>query len=143
MAEEAVSDFRDVLSRFRSFFKSLTLAKKVVLFSAVAVVLVGMASSMYVASRDSWTPLFSGISNEDAARIKAKLDENQIPVLVGPGGGSIFVPTGWVDKARLTLAQERVSTCLSGRGPAGRQIFSSRSRAESPWRASRGAWSTS
>ena len=109
MAEESANSFRDITSQFQNFFNSLTTAKKIVLFSALAVVMLGMISLVYVASRQSWTPLYTGISNEDAAQIKEKLDQNQIPVLVGPGGRSILVPTGSADEARLTLARERVT----------------------------------
>ena len=108
MAEESAGNFRDVIGQFQNFFQSLSLAKKVILFAALGVVLIGMVSLVYVANRQSWTPLFSGISAEDAAQVKDKLDQNQIPVLVGPGGRSILVPTGQADEARIVLAKERV-----------------------------------
>lgn len=108
MAEETAGSMRDVVSQFQTFFQSLTVAKKAILFSVLAVVLVGMVSLIYVANRESWVPLYSGISNEDAAIIKEKLDKSQIPVLVGPGGRSILVPTEMADDARLLLAKERV-----------------------------------
>ena len=109
MAEETATGFRDVVGQFRTFFESLTIAKKVILFAIVTVVLLGMVGLLYVANRESWTPIFSGISNEDAAIIKEKLEKNQIPVLVGPGGRSILVPTGRADESRIVLAQERVT----------------------------------
>ena len=109
MAEEGAMGFRDVVGQFRAFFDSLTIAKKVILFTVLAIVLLGMVSLLYVANRESWTPIFSGISNEDAAVIKEKLEKNQIPVLVGPGGRSILVPTGRADESRLVLAKERLS----------------------------------
>ena len=108
MAEESVGSFRDVFTQFQSFFESLTTAKRIVLISVLAVVLIGMVSLIYLANRESWVPLYSGISNEDAAIIKEKLDKGQIPVLVGPGGRSILVPTGMADNARISLARERV-----------------------------------
>ncbi|MCZ6533213.1 MAG: flagellar basal-body MS-ring/collar protein FliF [SAR324 cluster bacterium] len=108
MAEETANNFRDIVAQFQNFFENLTIAKRVILFSVLAVVLIGMMSLIYVANRESWTPLFSGISVEDAAQVKEKLDQGQIPVLVGPGGRSILVPTGMADEARILLAQERV-----------------------------------
>lgn len=109
MAEETTGGVREAVVQFQSFFESLTLAKKAVLFSVLAVVLLGMVSLIYMAQRDSWTPLYSGISNEDAAIIKEKLDQAQIAVLVGPGGRSILVPADRADEARLVLARERVT----------------------------------
>jgi len=75
----------------------------------IAVVLVGMASLIYVSNRETWTPLYTNIDAEDTATVKEKLDANQIPVLVGPGGRSLMVPSHMADEARIVLAKERVS----------------------------------
>jgi flagellar M-ring protein FliF len=111
MAEETLSpaSVREVLGQFQSFFQTLTVAKKATLFAVLAVVLAGMAALVYLANRESWAPLYSNVSNEDAAVIKEKLDKAQIPVQIGPGGRSILVPTGRADEARLALARERVT----------------------------------
>jgi flagellar M-ring protein FliF len=109
MAEEATQSMRDVVGQFQAFFNSLTLAKRIVLFAVLAVVLAGMVGMIYVANRETWTPLYTNITPEDAAIVKEKLDKSQIPNQVGPGGTSILVATNRVDEARLTLARERVS----------------------------------
>ena len=109
MAEDSGNAIRELRSQFQNFFNSLSVGRKVILFAVLGSVLLGMASLIYVANRESWTPLYSNISNEDAGAIKAKLDKNQIPVLVGPGGRSLLVPTSQADEARIVLAQERVT----------------------------------
>lgn len=109
MAEESANTVRDVAAQFQTFFDSLTFAKKAVLFSVIAVVLLGLAALIYVANREAWTPLYSNISTEDAALIKEALDNAQIPVLIGPGGRSLLVPSDRVDEARLALASERIT----------------------------------
>ena len=109
MAEESANTVRDVAAQFQSFFDSLTFAKKAVLFSVIAVVLLGLAALIYVANREAWTPLYSNISTEDAALIKEALDNAQIPVLIGPGGRSLLVPSNRADEARLALASERIT----------------------------------
>lgn len=109
MAEESANTVRDVAAQFQTFFDSLTFAKKAVLFSVIAVVLLGLAALIYVANRDAWTPLYSNISTEDAALIKEALDNAQIPVRIGPGGRSLLVPSNRVDEARLALASERIT----------------------------------
>ncbi|MBI3991925.1 MAG: flagellar M-ring protein FliF [Candidatus Lambdaproteobacteria bacterium] len=109
MAEDSGNVIRDLRTQFQSFFNSLSVGRKVILFAVLGSVLLGMVTLIYVANRQSWTPLYSNISNEDAGAIKEKLDKNQIPVLVGPGGRSLLVPTGRADEARIVLAQERVS----------------------------------
>lgn len=109
MAEESANTVRDVAAQFQTFFDSLTFAKKAVLFSVIAVVLLGLAALIYVANREAWTPLYSNISTEDAALVKEALDNAQIPVLIGPGGRSLLVPSDRVDEARLALASERIT----------------------------------
>lgn len=109
MAEERAASMREVLGQFQTFFQSLSLTKRIILFSVIGVVLLGMVGLIYMANRESWTPLYSNISTEDAAAIKEKLDANQVPVLVGAGGRSLMVPTHQADEARIVLARERVS----------------------------------
>ncbi|MBI4083389.1 MAG: flagellar M-ring protein FliF [Candidatus Lambdaproteobacteria bacterium] len=109
MAEDNANVLHDVRTQFQGFFESLTLAKKITLFAILAVVLMGMATLIYVANREAWVPLYSNISTEDAALVKEKLNQNQIATLVGAGGRSILVPAGKADDARLVLARERVS----------------------------------
>jgi len=111
MAEETLSpaSVRGVVGQFQTFFQGLNVARRVAMFSVLALVLAGMATLVYLANRETWTPLYNNVSNEDAAVIKEKLDKSQIPVQIGPGGRSILVPTGSADEARLALARERVT----------------------------------
>ena len=109
MAEERANPVRDVATQFRAFFDSLSFGKRAILFSVILVVLIGLASLIYVSNRETWTPLYSNVSPEDAAIVKEKLDQKQIPTLVGPGGRSILVPSNQADEARIALARERVT----------------------------------
>ena len=109
MAEERANPVRDVANQFKGFFDNLSLTRRIILFAVIAVVLAGLASLIFVANRETWAPLYSNISNEDAAIVKEKLDKAQIPTLIGPGGRSILVPAGRADDARIALAREHVS----------------------------------
>ncbi len=109
MAEERANPVRDVVAQFKAFFDGLSLTRRIILFAVIAVVLAGLTSLILVANRETWTPLYSNISNEDAAIVKEKLDKSQIPTLVGPGGRSILVPSNRADEARIALAHEHVS----------------------------------
>jgi flagellar M-ring protein FliF len=109
MAEETGNVLGDIRAQFQSFFESLSLSKRIALFSILGVVLIGMIALIYVANRETWVPLYSNISPEDAATVKQALEKNQISVLVGPGGQSVLVPSDRADEARLVLAGERVS----------------------------------
>lgn len=109
MAEDRGNFVGDIRSQFQGFFDSLSMGRRILLFAVLGSVLLGLVVLIYVANRDSWTPLYTNISNEDAGIIKEALDKNQIPVLVGPGGRSLLVPSNLADEARIVLAQEKVS----------------------------------
>ena len=109
MAEDRGNFVGDLRTQFQGFFDSLSMGRRILLFGVLGSVILGMVLLIYVANRESWTPLYSNISNEDAGVIKEKLDQNQIPVLVGPGGRSLLVPSNMADEARIALAQEHVS----------------------------------
>ncbi len=109
MAENISQETRTVVNQFQVFFQSLSMLRKVVLASVLGVVLLGLATMIYFANRQTWAPLYSNISHEDTALIQEKLEQSQIPVLVGPGGSSVLVPAGQADEARIVLARERVT----------------------------------
>ena len=109
MAEENATSIRDISSQFQNFFQTLSVARRLILLSIVSIVLLGLVALIVVTNQETWVPLYSNISNEDAAIIKEKLDQNQIPVQVGPGGRSILVRSDLADEARLALARERVT----------------------------------
>ena len=109
MAEENANSIRDISSQFQNFFQTLSVARRLILLSIVSIVLLGLVALIVVTNQETWVPLYSNISNEDAAIIKEKLDQNQIPVQIGPGGRSILVRSDLADEARLALARERIS----------------------------------
>ena len=109
MAEENANSIRDISSQFQNFFQTLSVARRLILMAIVAIVLFGLVALIFVANQETWSPLYTNISNEDAAIVKEKLDQNQIPVQIGPGGRSILVRSDLADEARLALARERVT----------------------------------
>ena len=109
MAAEQANILQDVRLQFQDFFGSLSLGKRITLLGALAVILIGMVSLIIVANRPSWAPLYTNLDPADAALIVEKLQENQIPYLLAPGGRGVLVDPQMVDQARLTLARERVS----------------------------------
>ena len=109
MAEENATSIRDISSQFQNFFQTLSVARRLILLSIVSIVLLGLVALIVVTNQETWVPLYSNISNEDAAIIKEKLDQNQIPVQIGPGERSILVRSDLADEARLALARERIS----------------------------------
>ena len=108
MAEQTDA-LADVRLQFQDFFGSLSLAKRITILVALGIVLIGMVSMIFVANQPSWAPLYSNMEPGDAAAIVEKLQENQIPYLIAPGGRTIMVEPHKVDQARLILAKEKVT----------------------------------
>jgi flagellar M-ring protein FliF len=121
MAEQAApTNFvNDLQNQFQDFFQALTTAKKVFLFSCLGAVLVGLVSFVYFSQQETWAPLISGISQQDAGNIVRKLDELNIEYILQPGGNTILVPASQVDKVRLDIAASGVQMG----GIAGLEIF--------------------
>ena len=126
MAEQA-GTLADVRFQFQDFFGSLSLSKRITILVALGVILIGMVSLIFVANRTSWAPLYSNMEPGDAAVIVEKLQENQIPYLLAPGGRTIMVEPHKVDQARLILAKEKVSP---GSGVGFLDLFSTPSLGE-------------
>ena len=126
MAEQA-GVLSDVRFQFQDFFGALSLPKRITILVALGIILIGMISMIFVANRPSWAPLYSNVEPGDAAAIVEKLQENQIPYMLAPGGRTVMVEPHRVDQARLTLAKEKV---LPGSGVGFLDLFSTPSLGE-------------
>ncbi len=124
---EPTSVLSDVRLQFQDFFGALSLPKRITILAALGIILIGMVSMIFVANRSSWAPLFSNVEPGDAAAIVEKLQENQIPYMLAPGGRTIMVEPHRVDHARLTLAKEKV---LPGSGVGFLDLFATPSLGE-------------
>lgn len=119
MAAQSANVFTEISTQFQSFFQTLTLPKKMVLFASLAVVLIGMIAMVYFSQQTTWTPLVSGLSPQDTALITQKLDELQVEYVIQPGGGGVLVPATQLDQARLDIAASN----LQMGGTVGFEIF--------------------
>lgn len=118
---------RDLRQQFQNFFSSLSIAKRITMVSVLAVIVLGMGLLIVISNREVWSPLYSGLEPGDASMIVQKLQDNQIPFSLAPGGRTVMVPAKMVDQARLTLAQEKV---LPGSGVGFLDLFSTSSLGE-------------
>jgi len=121
MAEQvAPTNFiQDLQNQFQGFFQALTTAKKIFLFSCLGAVLVGLVAFVYFSQQETWAPLISGITQQDAGNIVRKLDELNVEYILQPGGNTILVPASQVDKVRLDIAASGIQMG----GIAGLEIF--------------------
>ncbi len=119
MAEQAADLVTSFQVQFQNFFQSLNTSKKIFLFSALGSVLVGLFAFVYFSQQVTWSPLISGVTQQDAGNIVRKLEEMNIEYVLQPGGGTILVPANSVDKVRLEIA----SSGMQMGGIVGLEIF--------------------
>ena len=107
------------VSQLLKGFNALTPSKKMVVLIATAVSLLSIWSLVFFVNQQEYRVLFSNLSNEDAGKIIARLDEQKIPYKLSPTGDSIRVPSQKVSELRLDLA----SSGLPQGGAVGFEIF--------------------
>lgn len=96
------------LSSLQRAWGNLTPAQQRVLIGMGAATVVGLAFLIAWASRPEYRPLFTNLTESDAAAVTAKLDERKVPYQLSHGGSTILVPRAEVDALRLQMAHERV-----------------------------------
>ena len=93
--------------------------QKVSTIMGLLVTLSVIGGLLYWSARPSYRLLYSGMSLEDAATAREKIEDEQIPVLLKDSGHSVYVPAGDVYKCRLLLAAEG----LPGDSSTGFEVF--------------------
>jgi len=119
MAEQTVGLVEDFQSQFQNFFSGLTTGKKIFLFSSLGGIVLGLVAFVFLSGQVTWSPLVSGLKQDDAAKIVKKLDELNVKYVLQPGGGGIMVPVEDVDRVRLQIA----SSGLQMGGLVGFELF--------------------
>ncbi|MBT0771416.1 flagellar M-ring protein FliF [Kineosporia sp. J2-2] len=93
-----------VTTRARTFASGFTAGQRAVVIVAVLGLLLGAyALSRYV-SQPEWTPLYGGLSGEDASAITEQLDSDGVPYKLADQGSAILVPKEQVYAERIKLA---------------------------------------
>ncbi len=62
--------------------------------------------AVYWASRPDWAPLYTGLSEVEAAKVVDTLDEQGVKYRLSSGGGTVEVPRGELYRLRVKLAVE-------------------------------------
>ena len=78
MAEQTAGILDDFQAQFQAFFQSLTTGKKIFLFSALGGVVIGLIAFVFFTSQVTWSPLATGLKQQDTAKIVAKLEEMNV-----------------------------------------------------------------
>jgi flagellar M-ring protein FliF len=91
-------------SQLLESWKQLGLNQRVSLVLASSVVIGGIIALMAWSSRADYSLLFGKLSDAEAARVIAALDDTKVPYKTGGGGGAIYVPSDKVHMLRMQLA---------------------------------------
>ncbi|HIJ78906.1 MAG: flagellar basal-body MS-ring/collar protein FliF [Desulfobulbaceae bacterium] len=110
---------KEIIEQGGSIVKGLSMTQKIVALVLLVVFVVGMISLTTVSTETDYKVLFSGLSQEDAAEVVAKLSDQRSPYKLSENGNAILVPAGQVYEIRLALAGEG----LPRGGGVGFEIF--------------------
>lgn len=91
-------------AQLREIWKQLGTAQRLSVLSATFVLLAGMGVLAFWSSRGDYSLLYGRLSDGEAAKVIAALDDAKVPYKVGAGGSSILVPTDKVHVMRMQLA---------------------------------------
>ena len=93
--------------------------QRVVLVVGGVALVVALVLILRLSVRREYGTLFSGLAENDAAAVVARLEERGVPFQIGDGGTAILVPSSNVLDERLRLASEG----LPSRGIVGFEVF--------------------
>jgi len=92
--------------QLREIWRHFGINQKVSTVLALLVTVAAVVGVLVWSARPSFRLLYSGMSLEDAARAREKIEDERIPVQLKDSGRAIYVPAADVYRARLLLAAE-------------------------------------
>jgi flagellar M-ring protein FliF len=101
------------------FWNKLTRQHKMMLIGSVILLLVTLIAVVYISSKTEYEVVYTNLAPQDAAGIKAFLDQNAIPYELNASGTAISVPEVNAAAVKLDLA----ASGLPNSGSIGYEIF--------------------
>jgi len=113
----------DTITGFINNFNKLPAKTRIGIAAAglVSLLLVGVFA--YLTNQADYQVLFSGLTNEDASAVVAKLQEKKVPYKVSPRGDAVYAPADRIPELRMEMAASGV---IRG-GIVGYEIFDNKS----------------
>lgn len=105
-----MSVLKNAVEKVREF----TVAQRTISLLLAGVLVAIIAGGAYMVSRPTYTPLFSGLSSEDAAAVVEQMKTDGTAYQIADGGSTVMVPKGDVDEARMSAAAQGLPTTSSG-----------------------------
>jgi len=91
-------------AQLREIWNQLGSAQRLSVISATFVLLAGLGTLAFWSSHGDYSLLYGRLSDSEAAKVIAALDDAKVPYKVGGVGGSILVPSEKVHLMRMQLA---------------------------------------
>ncbi|MDQ4138675.1 MAG: flagellar M-ring protein FliF, partial [Actinomycetota bacterium] len=109
------------LKRILDAVREFTIAQRTLALIGVAVLVLGGAALTAWLAQPRYSPLFSGLSGEDASAIVDQLEAEGVDYQLADGGSTILVPADKVDQERIAAA----AAGLPAEGTSGYQLLDS------------------
>jgi flagellar M-ring protein FliF len=90
--------------QLRDIWKQLGAGQRLTVGAATFVLLAGLAAIAMWSSKGDYGLLYGRLSDAEASKVIAALDDAKVPYKVGSGGGSILIPADKVYTMRMQLA---------------------------------------
>ena len=107
------------MNQLRQILDRLSWSQRIWIAAAAVAVIGGLTYVSHWNDERDFKPLFSGLADEDAAALVAKLHEGGVEYRLAANGATILVPSGKVAEARLQMA----SAGLPKSGRIGFELF--------------------
>jgi flagellar M-ring protein FliF len=107
------------MNQFRQIFDRLSWSQRIWIAVAIVAVIGGLTYVNHWNDERDFKPLFSGLADEDAGALVAKLHESGVEYRLAANGSTILVPSDKVAEARLQMA----SAGLPKSGRIGFELF--------------------
>jgi flagellar M-ring protein FliF len=106
--------FGSIFSRMRGGLAGFTMAQRTIGLIGIAVLVLGIVALTAWLTKPSYTPLFSGLSAEDASAIVEQLRTDNVSYQLTNGGSTVMVPEANVYEERLAAAASGLPSATSG-----------------------------
>ena len=103
-----------VTTRARTFASGFTAGQRAVVIVAVLGLLLGAYAVTKYFSQPEWTPLYGGLSGEDASAITDQLNTDGVSYKLASNGTTVLVPKDQVDAERIKLAAAGLTGAADG-----------------------------
>ncbi|MFH1155817.1 MAG: flagellar basal-body MS-ring/collar protein FliF [Pseudomonadota bacterium] len=97
-----------VIEQTVKLYREMPLSRKLAISILFLLLMGGFGTLFFWANKVQYRAAYTGLSQEDAAEVVARLKESKTPYTLEGGGSVILVPEGQVYDVRLTLAKDGI-----------------------------------